>query len=205
MRVHELAKELGRDVVDVLRTAPDIGLYVRSAASVLTDDDAERLRVRLSGTSRSARSHRSPLARNRPSSARPDKVSVSEVFKGDPDAVLMARKLGVSFVPEQRGESQQLTGTAQLLRSRYPQLSAAEARRHAVEWTRNMMDEETVAGWLDVGLGPTDHATVAALSGHGVRPKHLNLTIDGQRVGAMIRGGASATRVVGLLRTHGHI
>jgi hypothetical protein len=205
--VHELATETGRESREVLAVAHQLGEYVKSASSTLTPQVAARIRAALvSSPPRPGRRPAAGLGRPRLNRRRfLEDVAVSEAFRDDPDAVLLARKLGLGSVPEQKGPVRELTGTARLLKSRFPQLTDAAARRAATGWTGNFMDEETVTAWLDAGVRPEDHAAVRCLVTHGVRPAHLGLVIDGQRIRALLRSGATATRVVGLLRAHGHL
>jgi hypothetical protein len=207
IRVHELATETGRESREVLAVAHQLGEYVKSASSTLTPQVAARIRAALvSSPPRPGRRPAAGLDRPRLNRRRfLEDVAVSEAFRDDPDAVLLARKLGLGSVPEQKAPVREVTGTARLLKRRFPQLTDAAARRAATGWTGNFMDEETVTAWLDAGVRPEDHAAVRCLVTHGVRPAHLGLVIDGQRIRALLRSGATATRVVGLLRAHGHL
>jgi hypothetical protein len=192
----------------VLAVAQQLGEYVESASSTLTPQAATQIRAALAGSSARQGRHpdagpdRSHLNRRRSM----EDAAVSEALRSDPDAVLPAHQLDLGGgVPQQTGPVHELTGTPGLLKSRFPQLTDDAARRAAIGWTGNFMDEETVTAWLDAGVRPEDHAVVHSLITHGVDPAHLGLMIDGQRIRALLRSGATATRVVGLLRAHGHL
>jgi hypothetical protein len=119
----------------------------------------------------------------------------------DPGDAALARRLDIEAVRPEHDRSR-LSGFAARLRSRFPNLSDSKANGLATEWANKGITEEIAAAWWDAGLGPHDHGTVQALRSHGLQPADLALRVDGQRVGALLRGGASAAYVVGLLRQH---
>jgi len=121
----------------------------------------------------------------------------------DPGEAALARSLGIETVGPKRAPQAPLAGLAARLKQHFPQLSDGDARDLAGAWANKMFPEAKAIQWWDAGLGPHDSATAAALVAQGIKPEHLAVRIDGQRIGAVLRGGASAARIAGLLRRAG--
>lgn len=207
--MHELARELGVDSKTILAKLKEMGEFVKSASSIVEEPVAYKIRAAFTGQGRRptpapAAGFGPPPAIKRSNVGRHMRP-LDEVFR-DPDVANTARSLGLSGIPARRGPYVPLTGTAARIRERFPQIRDDDtARDLAFRWTNAMVDEAEAITWWDAGLGPDDHATVWALKDHGISPQHLREVIDGQRVGALLRGGKTVSYLAGLLRTHGHI
>lgn len=99
-----------------------------------------------------------------------------------------------------------LTGLAKTLRGTFLQLQTdEEASKLADAWTADLFTDHDVIAWCRAGLTPRDHVQARQLRAHGISPQHLGLAIEGKSIKSLLRGGWSVTRIVGLLRQHGHL
>ena len=209
--MHELAREFGVESRVVLAKLRDMGEFVKSASSTVEKSVALTLREAFSSPDNQPVKATTvglrppPPLSKRSHSNRLRMRSLDDAF-ADRDEANMARSLGLRGIPASPGPRKPLTGTAARLRERFPQIRDDDmARLLATRWATAFVDEAEAVAWWDAGLGAEDHSTVGMLKNFGIKPGHLNLVINGRRVGDALRGGSAVSHVAGLLRTHGYI
>lgn len=218
-RVHELARELQVESKIVLQVARELGLFLKSASSTLTEIEVARIRRKLQvdrvGPMPGLLPPRpGPLRSARVAHTQPDEPA------SDPEDALR-RYLGVrTSSGRHRPSSRQprsprgprsawshapLTGLAAEIAGRWPNLGDEEARRCERQWLSRWMELADAVVWFEAGLGPYEAELVVSFQEAGLRPDHLGLIIDGRTAIRIYRDHRSIGQLVAALRAAGYL
>lgn len=180
MRVFELAKDLGVSVGEALAALMANGVFLRSAASTVTEAEAERARLRLAAAAASPAPERarSPFPAPR--------TAIEEA-----SAIFGVRAKNLRPRREKTGR-----GVRPPVHGRQKPISPTEAR-----WaTAYMFDPAETRAWLAAGLGDRDEAIADQCRRFAIQPMDLAVRDAGLTLGARLRGGEGVGSIAARLQ-----
>lgn len=198
-RVHELARELGLTSKQILNTALDLGIYVKSASSTVEAADARRIGDTVTGRGQALPRRRNwphqPIANNpyfrpviRPRTAppapreprlRPDPGIMSYGPRPDDDSFDAAlRRTQAASRPTRpsRPPKPKPNPIVDIILARSPMLRWSDepipgvVHEWARMWTNELFEPDDVAAWMDAGLKGNEAHRATELCREGWTP-----------------------------------